>query len=79
MGTPKTRLLLLLHAALVLLQCTPAPCLASSPPHDRSLMVWLNEWTGPPGPQATWEARLADIAAHAENLTCVRVVGQVAL
>ena len=59
-----------------------ASCLASGHPpigraeavgaqQGRSLMVWLNEWTGPPGPQATWEARLADIAAHAQNLTHV--------
>ena len=34
-------------------------------------MVWLNEWTGPPGPAAAWEARLADIAAHSVNLTHV--------
>jgi hypothetical protein len=47
-----------------------APAVAPMP-SPRTVMVWLNEWTGPPGPAATWEARLADIAAHATNLTHV--------
>ena len=44
---------------------------AATPTNGRTLMFWLNEWTGPPGPDAAWDARLQNIRRHAANLTHV--------